>query len=246
MLQQRHRYTKIPLNAQSRARACRGTGPVDRHGRRPPAPPDGAGPGKGWGASRPAPQATTTGGICGRDAPRPGPLTGIGINRAAAFQSHGGHRGRVHAALGLSERRGDWLISPTHVSLSVLGSTVIDLRHARLSSEETVITAFGVLGRWRSSFRRMYSSSARATASSAPSRSPGIGGCRSPSGACPSTRPWSGSADWACSDRSASGWSPQIRGLSGHCTDFTPVPGGGPCGICPCGIYRPPRSVPAA
>lgn len=75
----------------------------------------------------------------------PTPRAGAGTARQQVTGEVGG-RALSFAALGLSERRGDWLISPTHVSLSVLGSTVIDLRHVRLASEETVITAFGVLG----------------------------------------------------------------------------------------------------
>lgn len=48
--------------------------------------------------------------------------------------------------LGVSQKRGQWLSARTHASLALLGATTLDLRRARLSSHETTVWAFGVLG----------------------------------------------------------------------------------------------------
>lgn len=50
------------------------------------------------------------------------------------------------AVMGGSERAGGWLCAPTHTSLALMGGTVLDLRHARLSARETVIHAVAVMG----------------------------------------------------------------------------------------------------
>lgn len=50
------------------------------------------------------------------------------------------------AMMGGSERTGQWLIAPTHTTLTVMGGTVLDLREARLASETTVINALAVMG----------------------------------------------------------------------------------------------------
>ncbi|PLA28181.1 DUF1707 SHOCT-like domain-containing protein [Corynebacterium coyleae] len=50
------------------------------------------------------------------------------------------------AVMGGSERGGDWLVAPTHTSLTVMGGSSIDLREARLSSYETEINAFAIMG----------------------------------------------------------------------------------------------------
>ncbi len=50
------------------------------------------------------------------------------------------------AMMGVSEKRGDWLLGRGHTSLGLMGSTVLDLRRARLSAQETTIWAFGLMG----------------------------------------------------------------------------------------------------
>ena len=50
------------------------------------------------------------------------------------------------AVMGGSERGGDWLVAPTHTSFTVMGGSSIDLREARLSSHETEINAFAIMG----------------------------------------------------------------------------------------------------
>lgn len=48
--------------------------------------------------------------------------------------------------MGGTEKKGDWLCAPGHVSLALMGGNVVDLRHARLGSRETSITAVAVMG----------------------------------------------------------------------------------------------------
>jgi hypothetical protein len=50
------------------------------------------------------------------------------------------------AIMGGSERRGDWLIAPVHTSIAIMGGNDIDLTEARLSAQETVIYAVGLMG----------------------------------------------------------------------------------------------------
>lgn len=50
------------------------------------------------------------------------------------------------ALMGGAERKGNWLCSPTHTAVVVMGGAEIDLRHARLGAQETVITAVAVMG----------------------------------------------------------------------------------------------------
>lgn len=50
------------------------------------------------------------------------------------------------ALMGGTEYAGDWLCAPTHTSLAIMGGVDVDLRHARLSSHETVISAVAVMG----------------------------------------------------------------------------------------------------
>lgn len=50
------------------------------------------------------------------------------------------------AVMGGSDRTGDWLCARTHTSLAIMGGTGIDLRDARLASQETVINAVAVMG----------------------------------------------------------------------------------------------------
>lgn len=56
--------------------------------------------------------------------------------------------GRVlsFATMGMSEKRGNWLLARAHTSLALVGATVLDLRRARLTGPETTITALGLLG----------------------------------------------------------------------------------------------------
>lgn len=48
--------------------------------------------------------------------------------------------------MGGAEKKGDWHIAPAHTSITVMGGNELDLRHATLSSQETVINAVSVMG----------------------------------------------------------------------------------------------------
>lgn len=48
--------------------------------------------------------------------------------------------------MGGSERTGEWLIAPTHTSLTLMGGNSLDLRKARFSGQETMINALAVMG----------------------------------------------------------------------------------------------------
>lgn len=50
------------------------------------------------------------------------------------------------SVMGGVEKKGDWHIAPTHTSITVMGGNELDLRHVTLSSQETVINAFAVMG----------------------------------------------------------------------------------------------------
>ncbi|MFC3849190.1 DUF1707 domain-containing protein [Corynebacterium hansenii] len=45
-----------------------------------------------------------------------------------------------------ADRNGDWICPPTHYSVAVMGGIDIDLRHARLESDETEIIAVAIMG----------------------------------------------------------------------------------------------------
>ncbi|AGF71494.1 DUF1707 SHOCT-like domain-containing protein [Corynebacterium halotolerans] len=85
-------------------------------------------------------------------APAPRPRTAPRSPRAGAetarqqVTGEPGGQSLTFSLLGMSQKRGDWLCSPTHHTTAMLGSTVIDLRLARLTCAETTINAFGVLG----------------------------------------------------------------------------------------------------
>lgn len=65
----------------------------------------------------------------------PVPVTGESGGSAASF-----------ALMGGSEKTGGWLVAPSHTSVAVMGGTLLDLRHARLTSHETVINAAAIMG----------------------------------------------------------------------------------------------------
>lgn len=48
--------------------------------------------------------------------------------------------------MGGTEKQGDWLCAPEHVSLALMGGNEVDLRHARFGSRETTIWALAVMG----------------------------------------------------------------------------------------------------
>lgn len=50
------------------------------------------------------------------------------------------------SVMGGTEKQGDWLCAPEHVSLALMGGNEIDLRHARLGSRETTIWALALMG----------------------------------------------------------------------------------------------------
>lgn len=50
------------------------------------------------------------------------------------------------AVLSGVDRRGPWLVSPTHMAFSMMGEVTLDLRQASFSARETVITANTVMG----------------------------------------------------------------------------------------------------
>ncbi len=48
--------------------------------------------------------------------------------------------------MGGSERTGQWLVAPTHTSITLMGGNALDLREARLASRETTIYALSIMG----------------------------------------------------------------------------------------------------
>lgn len=48
--------------------------------------------------------------------------------------------------MGGSEKTGNWLCAPSHVSVAIMGGNDIDLRHSRLGAQTTTITAIAVMG----------------------------------------------------------------------------------------------------
>lgn len=48
--------------------------------------------------------------------------------------------------MGGTEKQGDWLCAPAHVSFALMGGNELDLRHARLGSRDTTVTAVAVMG----------------------------------------------------------------------------------------------------
>lgn len=77
----------------------------------------------------------------------PEPTTGT-VSELGIPQVTGEPGGQVvsFAVMGLSEKRGDWLLGRGHTCLSLMGGTVLDLRRARFTARETTIWAFGVMG----------------------------------------------------------------------------------------------------
>lgn len=67
-------------------------------------------------------------------------------NAIAYVTDQPGGSGFSLAIMGGTEKRGDWHVAPAHSSLAVMGGNELDLREARLSSSETVINAFAVMG----------------------------------------------------------------------------------------------------
>lgn len=49
------------------------------------------------------------------------------------------------SVMGGSSRRGPWQIAPHHYSFTTMGGNEIDLRHAKLSAQETVVTAVAIM-----------------------------------------------------------------------------------------------------
>ncbi len=68
-----------------------------------------------------------------------------GIARRQVTGEDGG-RSLTLAVMGSSEKRGDWLCAPHHVSIAVMGGTELDLRRARFRAAETSITVVAVMG----------------------------------------------------------------------------------------------------
>ncbi|MCS5478446.1 DUF1707 domain-containing protein [Corynebacterium sp. YIM 101645] len=50
------------------------------------------------------------------------------------------------AIMGGTDKQGDWLIAPAHLSIAIMGGNGIDLTEARLAAQETVIYAIGIMG----------------------------------------------------------------------------------------------------
>lgn len=50
------------------------------------------------------------------------------------------------SVMGGSERTGQWLMAPTHTSITLMGGNALDLRDARLASHETTINAVAIMG----------------------------------------------------------------------------------------------------
>ena len=48
--------------------------------------------------------------------------------------------------MGGTERTGQWLVAPTHTSITLMGGNALDLREARLASRETTIYAISIMG----------------------------------------------------------------------------------------------------
>ncbi|OFT57336.1 hypothetical protein HMPREF3151_08010 [Corynebacterium sp. HMSC05H05] len=48
--------------------------------------------------------------------------------------------------MGGTERTGQWLVAPTHTSITLMGGNALDLREARLASRETTIYALSIMG----------------------------------------------------------------------------------------------------
>lgn len=48
--------------------------------------------------------------------------------------------------MGGTERAGQWLVAPTHTSITLMGGNALDLREARLASRETTIYAISIMG----------------------------------------------------------------------------------------------------
>ena len=54
--------------------------------------------------------------------------------------------GSVSPSWGETEKTGNWVCAPSHVSVAIMGGNDIDLRFTRLGAQETRITAIAVMG----------------------------------------------------------------------------------------------------
>lgn len=68
-----------------------------------------------------------------------------GIARRKVTGETGG-RSLTLAVMGSSEKRGDWLCAPHHMSIALMAGTELDLRQARFQAAETTITAVALMG----------------------------------------------------------------------------------------------------
>lgn len=50
------------------------------------------------------------------------------------------------SVMGGSERTGQWLMAPTHTSLTLMGGNALDLREARFAAHETTVNAVAIMG----------------------------------------------------------------------------------------------------
>lgn len=50
------------------------------------------------------------------------------------------------SVMGGSERTGQWLVAPTHTSLTLMGGNALDLREARFAAHETTVNAVAIMG----------------------------------------------------------------------------------------------------
>lgn len=64
----------------------------------------------------------------------------------ARVTSQPGGSATSFSIMGGVEKRGEWQIAPTHTSITVMGGNTLDLTRAMLSSQETVIHAYAIMG----------------------------------------------------------------------------------------------------
>lgn len=64
----------------------------------------------------------------------------------AMVTSDGGGSAFSLCVMGGSERTGQWLVAPTHTSITLMGGNALDLREARLAASETTIYALAIMG----------------------------------------------------------------------------------------------------
>lgn len=77
--------------------------------------------------------------------PSPDRVPGHDLARRQVTGEPGG-QSFTFALMGASEKRGDWLVAPEHVTAAVMAGTEVDLRRARFQGPETVITAIALMG----------------------------------------------------------------------------------------------------